>query len=118
MTCHVAQHESLNQPLSQAETESYRGRSGASLTVDTVLNGNHCHLPLPGAAAKRHCCFGFIVKIAYCILEKKRKVYAVRRYNGSFCTQKQPESSPLHLVALLDLSELAGRVYFHCWSFG
>ena len=25
--------------------------------------------------------------------EKKRKVYAVRRYNGSFCTQKQPETA-------------------------
>ena len=25
------------------------------------------------------------------LVEKKRKVYAVRRYNGSFCTQKQPE---------------------------
>ena len=25
--------------------------------------------------------------------EKKRKVYAVRRHNGSFCTQKQPETA-------------------------
>ena len=25
--------------------------------------------------------------------EKKRKVYAVRRYNGSLCTQKQPETA-------------------------
>ena len=25
--------------------------------------------------------------------EKKRKVYAARRYNGSFCTQKQPETA-------------------------
>ena len=31
--------------------------------------------------------------------KKKRKVYAVRRYNGSFCTQKQPEK--LFILAVL-----------------
>ena len=25
--------------------------------------------------------------------KRKRKVYAVRRYNGSLCTQKQPETA-------------------------
>ena len=33
-------------------------------------------------------------------LRKKSKVYAVRRYNGSFCTQKQPENASLSTVCI------------------
>ena len=42
---------------------------------------------------------------AACIIKKqkkKRKVYAVRRHDGSLCTQKQPETCIINLTVLPD----------------
>ena len=38
-------------------------------------------------------CLRTITPYLYRKERKERKVYAIRRYNGSFCTQKQPETA-------------------------
>ena len=42
-------------------------------------------------------------------LEKKRKVYAVRRHDGSLCTQKQPETVPLYVYLSSLQTALMGK---------
>ena len=38
-----------------------------------------------------------------CVLDKKRRVYAVRRHNGNLCTQKQ------HMVSAMEEWEWVGK---------
>ena len=56
------------------------------------------HDDIVGTGCRDNVCVIPETVVAYCSTyvqeprkEKKRKVYAVGRYNGSFCTQKQPE---------------------------